>query len=114
MIKRINRLFAAYGQDITLVRNGERTALRGFLQPDDSRTQQGMYPQATPAGMVQPGCWRYLGPAEPVLAPGDVLESAAGSFLVRRRENVYEGNVPLYQWGLCHRKGGEDTWPTLS
>lgn len=95
---------------MTLLHHGKETLLKGFLQETGSRNWQNMEKVFTPLGEIPRGQYLYLGPLDPRLAVGDVLLQGNRIFEVRRAEAVYYGDKPVYCWGLCVEKGGEDTW----
>ena len=41
---------------------------------------------------------------------GDELVADGKSYLVRSGQVQYAGETPVYCWGLCVEKGGEDLW----
>ena len=114
MRRMIEKIFASHGTDLTVTRGAEYWQTRGFLQPDISRAKQNMYPEFTATGLQQAGQYLFLGPAEPEVRSGDILVRGEERYLLRRVELLRHGEQPLYQWGLCTRLGGADTWPTLS
>ena len=114
MRQTLEKIFRCCGTELTLVRGEESWTVRAFFQPNTSRARQNMVSAITPVGTVGPGQYVYLGPAEPALQVGDTLIAGGTAYLLRRRETLYEKDGPLYQWGLCTKKGGADTWPALS
>lgn len=110
----LEKIFRCHGSDITLTRGSETICLRGFFQPDLSRAKQNLYPEMTQTGVILPGQYLLLCPVEPEVLPGDTVAVAGEAYLLRRRETLREKGVPLYQWALCTKKGGADTWTVPS
>ena len=52
----------------------------------------------------------YIGPVEPAAEAGDTLSVDGKEYWLRRTELIRDGNGPVYCWGMCVEKGGEDTW----
>ena len=114
MRQMLDKIFRCYGSDITLERGEETRSLRGFFQPDLSRARQNLHPEMTQTGLALPGQYLLLCPAEPVMQPGDTVTVAGTAYLLRRCETLLEKDAPLYQWALCTKKGGADTWAVPS
>ena len=47
---------------------------------------------------------------EPVVEKGDILEVNSKRYLLRRAEVIHDRKGPLYRWGLCVERGGDDEW----
>ena len=103
----IDKILNCYGLSMLLPRiNGE---VKGFLQPVTSgskKTQRDI----CPLGQVPEGQYTYIGPAEPEIEVGDELEFGGKVYLFRKVETMNDPQGPVYCWGLCIEKGGEDTW----
>ena len=110
----LDKIFRCYGSEITLVRGEEALCLPGFFQPELSRARQNLHPEMTQAGLTTPGQYLLLCPAEPEILPGDTVTVAGTAYLLRRCETLLEKGAPLYQWALCTKKGGADTWAVPS
>lgn len=106
----LEKVMERWGTSMSLLRQGKETPLKGFLQETGSRNWQNMEKVFTPLGEIPRGQYLYLGPLEPRVNVGDVLLQGNRIFEVRRAEAVYCGDGPVYCWGLCVEKGGEDTW----
>lgn len=112
MRKMLEKVMDRWGTTVTLRRSGK--AFKAFLQETGSRNWQNMEKIFTPLGEVPRGQYLYLGPVEPAIAVGDVLLAGGRIFELRRSEVIYYGDTPVYSWGLCVEKGGEDTWASRS
>lgn len=66
-----------------------------------------MESQISPLGMVADGQYVYIGPTSPKPSVGDVLQVGNAAYCVRRIEQLKLGDVPVYTWGLCVKKGGD-------
>ena len=105
---------ARHGTDMTLVSGESRKTVRGFFRAVNSKSWQSMESEATMLGEITRGQYVYLGPAAVAVAEGDTLLLEGRSYLLRRVEPYFYGNVVIYQWGLCVEKGVNDTWDTQS
>lgn len=114
MQQMLEKIFRCHGSTITVNRGAESWALQGFLQPVNSTAKQNMLAEASPLGTVPTGQYVFIGPAAPEILAGDMLTAQGEVYLLRRAEILWQGDTPLYQWGLCTKKGGVDTWPNLS
>jgi len=108
--KDLQSLMRRWGNALTLIREGETQQIRGFLHPSYSKSLQNLYPQSTPLGQRSDGWYVYIGPAVPEVKEGDVLAMESTQYRLYRVETVLFRQEPLYCWGLCVKKGGEDTW----
>jgi len=114
MEKTLEKIMDRWGTSVTLRSGGADTDFKAFLQETGSRTWQNMEKVFTPLGEVPRGQYLYLGPRKPVPQVGDVLIMGGRIFELRRAEEIYYGDKPVYCWGLCVEKGGEDTWASRS
>ena len=111
MMKRmLDKILKGYGREITLCRAGEEIAVYGFFQPDTGRTDRLSVVQAGHLGREDRMRYSYYGPAEYPVEDGDELVADGKSYLVRSGQVQYAGETPVYCWGLCVEKGGEDLW----
>ena len=110
----IARAMERYGSTITLVRSGEQTEFRGFLQHSGSKSWQNMRSQYGPLGQLPGGQYVLVAPVSPGLLEGDTLVLGDRTVVIRRLETVMRGDRAVYQWGLCEQAGGEDTWGSRS
>ena len=104
----LEKVMGRWGTTVTLQRSGQ--SYKAFLHETGSRTWQNMEKVYTPLGEVPRGQYLYMGPVEPALQVGDVLRCGGKIYELRRAEATLYGDLPIYCWGLCVEKGGEDTW----
>lgn len=109
MGEEISRILRKYGMPLEVLRDGKWEGFRGFLQPATSRSWQNMERQVCTLGEVPGGMYVFIGPVG-AAGEGDTLRLAGTQYLARRMDTVYYGDQAVYSWGLCSRKGGEDTW----
>lgn len=98
-----------YGTDMELKDEGGTRAVRGFFQAAGTG-RMSMETEAMALGEVPRGRYLYLGPVSAGAGEGDTITLGGRDYLLRRVENFYFGGEPIYQWGLCTRKGSEDEW----
>ena len=106
----IQKILEKYGNRITLRKDGEVIVFRGFLQHSMSKSRQNMKREFGLLGEIPGGQYVLLAPLEPNLTVGDVLEQGSLRVEIRRVETVMAMDKPLYQWGLCEKRGGEAAW----
>ena len=111
MQQMIGKILATYGVRIT--RKEEEATYRGFFQPVRSKSWQYLDGDYSPLGEIPRGQYVYIGPLEPAAEAGDTLTVGDRDYWLRRTELVRDGNGPVYCWGMCVEKGGEDTWGQL-
>ncbi len=106
----VDKIMRTYGTPLTLYRNGEKIGLRGFLQPNGSRSWQNTEINVVPLGIIPNGQYLYIGPVTPAAEEGDVLIMDNRIYELRQSEPVMYRDQLIYRWGLCVEKGGEDKW----
>lgn len=106
----LEKIFRHYGREIELHRAEGITVIRAFLQPVTGRGENMLRVGNAPLGLEQAGQYVYIGPVTPALSEGDMLVCPEGEFLLRRCERVEGTAGCAYCWGMCVRKGAEDTW----
>lgn len=105
----IPQVIRKYGTQMRLLRNGEEIRIRAFLQSAQSKNWQKMEKEVSPLGEIPGGLYVFIG--EPDCArEGDTIALGEELFLLRRLDVVYYADKSAYCWGLCSKKGGEDTW----
>lgn len=104
------RILEKYGTLLTLCRGEESWQIRGFFQPVRSKSWETSDADYSPLGEIPRGRYVYMGPLQPEAAAGDTVVLGGKAYLMRRSELVRDGNGPVYCWGLCLEKGGEDDW----
>ena len=110
MRQMVSKILRTYGTAVTLTHGGTEYALRAFFQPVRSKSWQYLEGDYSPLGEIPRGQYVYIGPVSPEAAAGDTLHVGQRSYWLRRAELIHDGNGPVYCWGLCVEKGGEDNW----
>ncbi len=110
MRRRIQRILAAFGTELVLVRGNQQKNIRGFFRAVNSKSWQSMESEASLLGEITRGQYVYLGPADGDVQEGDTLVLGRKQYLLRRVEPYYYKNQAVYQWGLCVEKGVNDIW----
>ena len=106
----VARMMEKYGTRVAICRGNARWEIKAFFQSVRSKSWDVSDSDYSPLGEIPRGRYVYIGPLEPEAAAGDTLWVGNKAYLVRRSEIVRDGSGPLYCWGLCLEKGGEDTW----
>ena len=110
MRQMVEKILETYGTAVTLQQGEDAHAIRAFFQPVRSKSWQYLEGKYSPLGEIPRGQYVYLGPVSPKAEAGDTLLVAEKAYWLRRTELVRDGNGPVYCWGICVEKGGEDTW----
>lgn len=110
----VDGILRQYGTEMGLSQSGTAVTVRGFFQPDRSKSWQSVVNSSTALGEVPRRQYVYIGPAGTAVAEGDVLTVGQKDYIFRRVELYYYGDEPTYTWGLCIEKGVNDTWGTGS
>lgn len=110
MQQTVGRVLGKYGTQVRLCRGEESWDVKAFFQPVRSKSWDYSDSDYSPLGEIPRGRYVYLGPLEPMAAAGDTVWVDGKAYLMRRSELVRDGSGPVYCWGLCLEKGGEDTW----
>lgn len=110
MRQMMDKILRKYGIPAVVVHQEEEKQVRIFFQPSRSRTWQSMEPVVSPLGQIPSGQYLYIGPAEQEIAQEDEVRVAGEVYILRRAEVYRDWNGPVYHWGLCVQKGGEDNW----
>lgn len=105
----IGRIISKYGTPMEVQKDGKWATFRAFLQPFTTKAKQNMLKEVSPLGEIPGGQYVFIGPVDAV-AEGDTLRLKGEKYLVRRLDKVYYTDQAVYCWGLCSRKGEEDTW----
>ena len=113
MRKLISKILRTYGVPAVLEHGDEYVELRIFFQPSMSKSWDSMNPIVGPLGQLPGGQYLYIGPAEQEISQGDQVTVGGNAYILRRVETYLDRNGPVYQWGLCVRKGGEDKWGVI-
>lgn len=110
MQKALQKIFSYWGSDLITKNGTQETAFRGFLQHSSSKSWQNMEKIFSTLGEIPRGQYTLIALPDVNLAVGDTVVLGERSFEIRRLEEAQYRNEPLYTWGLCVEKGGEDTW----
>ena len=110
MQQMVETILATCGTSVTLQQGETAHAIRAFFQPVRSKSWQYLEGNYSPLGEIPRGQYVYLGPVSPQAEAGNTLFVGSKAYWLRRTELVYDGNGPVYCWGMCVEKGGEDTW----
>ncbi len=110
MEEMVRKIINTYGSAVTLTQGDVQTLLRAFFQPVRSKSWQYLEGNYAPLGEIPRGQYVYIGPAEPRAAAGDTLTVDGKDYWLRRTELVRDQEGPVYCWGICVEKGGEDNW----
>lgn len=106
----VEKILNTYGMAVTLSRDGTAYDVRAFFQPVRSKSWQYLEGNYSPLGEIPRGQYVYIGPVEPAAEAGDTVTVGEKSYWLRRSELIRDANGPVYCWGICVEKGGEDNW----
>lgn len=110
MRRMISKILNYYGTPAVVKRGKTEAEVRVFFQPSASKSWVAMNPIMSPLGQIPGGQYLYIGPAEQEIAAGDRVDVGGNAYIFRRCEAYCDSDGPVYWWGLCVQKGGEDTW----
>lgn len=110
MVRMVGKILNTYGAAVTLRHGDTGYAIRAFFQPVRSKSWQYLEGDYSPLGEIPRGQYVYIGPVEPAAEAGDTLTVDGKDYWLRRTELVRDSGGPVYCWGMCVEKGGEDTW----
>ena len=108
--KMVEKILNTYGAAVTLLHSGTEYEIRAFFQPVRSKSWSYLSGEYSPLGEVPRGQYVYIGPVEPRAEVGDTVAVGEKRYWLRRSELIQDANGPVYCWGMCVEKGGEDTW----
>lgn len=106
----MDKALRRYGVKAKVIQGVREMPVRIFFQPNTSKSRQNMKPVRGPLGQVPGGQYLYIGPAEPEVRAGDRVNVEGKTYILRRVEAILDGKGPVYRWGLCVEKGGDDQW----
>lgn len=106
----MDKAFLRYGIEALVAHGVTEEKTRIFFQPSISKSWQNMEPEMGPLGKVPGGQFLYIGPAGVEVRAGDRVTVAGKGYIFRRAEAVLDASGPVYRWGLCVEKGGDDVW----
>lgn len=110
MQRMVSKILNAYGTAVTLTQDGTEYAVRAFFQPVRSKSWQYLEGNYSPLGEIPRGQYVYIGPVSPRAEAGDTVTVEGKDYWLRRSELIMDNNGPVYCWGMCVEKGGEDNW----
>ena len=110
MRQMVEKILETYGTAAVLQQESSSSSIRAFFQPVRSKSWQYLEGNYSPLGEIPRGQYVYIGPVEPAAAAGDTLIINTKAYWLRRTELILDANGPVYCWGMCVEKGGEDTW----
>ena len=110
MRQMVSKILRSYGSAVTLRKGGTAHEIRAFFQPVRSKSWQYLEGDYSPLGEIPRGQYVYIGPVEPAAEAGDSLTVAGKEYWIRRAEQILDSRGPVYCWGMCVEKGGEDDW----
>ena len=110
MVQMVTKILNTYGTQVTLNHRGLVSDIRAFFQPVRSKSWQYLEGEYSPLGEIPRGQYVYIGPVKPTATAGDTLTVGDKQYWLRRCEEIFDADGPVYRWGICVEKGGEDTW----
>lgn len=113
MRRMISKILRCYGVPAVVTHGGTAAQVSIFFQPSKSKSWDSMNSIVGPLGQLPGGQYLYIGPAEQEISEGDQVEVDGNGYILRRCEAYRDSDGPVYWWGLCVRKGGEDKWGVL-
>lgn len=106
----LESIMEGYGREVAVTRGEEAFRVRAFLQPMTSRMENMLQCHPGVLGLEDQDRFIYIGPLELEVRTGDELEADGKQYWMRACHVVYGTAEPVYIWGVCVRKGGEDQW----
>ena len=110
MRQMVDKILKTHGTAVTLNHGADSYDIFAFFQPVRSKSWQYLEGNYSPLGEIPRGQFVYIGPVEPGAQAGDTLTVDGKNYWLRRAELIRDGNGPVYCWGMCVEKGGEDNW----
>ncbi len=108
----IERILKTYGTATQLFKqSGQTFSLRAFLQPRKSLSQRNAIKRISPLGEILGDTYLFICSVDCSAEVGDTLKQRDGVYYeIRQVEKVMFKDEPIYLWGLCVQKGGDNTW----
>lgn len=106
----VEKILTGYGREMTLRLGSGEYTVRGFFQSVTGKNEGLARLDPGPLGLISGMRYVYIGPAEPSVGEGDVLEVDGKKYRVRNAALVEGAGSPVYTWAMCVEKGREDTW----
>lgn len=110
MRRMLEKILCCYGREVIIQTEAESRTVRAFLQPVTGRGENMTRIGNSPLGTEEKEQFIYIGPVLPEAEKGDLLVCREGEYILRRCELIDGIGGPAYRWGMCIRKGAEDTW----
>lgn len=110
MQQMVSKILNTYGTPVTLTQGETAYPVRAFFQPVRSKSWQYLEGNYSPLGEIPRGQYVYIGPVSPTAEAGDTVTVDGRVYWLRRTELIRDANGPVYCWGMCVEKGGEDNW----
>ena len=105
----IGQVIDKYGTPLEILREDRVLQIRGFLQSAQSKNWKKTEKEVSPLGEIPGGLYVFIGRTGSALE-GDTIRMGADTFHLRKLDTIWYGDKGAYCWGLCSRKGREDTW----
>lgn len=110
MRQMLEKILGCYGRVLEIRSADQVYEVRAFLQPVTGRGENMIRIDNSPIGREEEGQYVYIGPVDPAAREGDLILDEDSVYVLRRCETVDALGGSAYRWGMCIRKGGEDTW----
>lgn len=112
----VKKILTTYGTLLVLMRqDGTYYALKAFLQPRKALSQRNAIKRISPLGEILGDTYLFICTPECDVQVGDTLFQRGRAFYeIRQVETVLYKDDPIYIWGLCVQKGGDDNWGSQS
>lgn len=110
MRRMVEKMMNCYGQDIVVVQGDERKSVRGFFQSATGKVERLAMPEMGALGRESRERFIYIGPVEPEIEQGNLVEVEGRSYHVRSATCIWGDGQPVYCWAMCVEMGGEDLW----
>lgn len=98
------KVLEEYGQEVALVREDGRRAVRALFQPVEEK-REGELP--SPLGRAPVGRYLYLGPAGEDLEDVREMEWEGRGFRILRYREYWVGGEKIYWWAVAEEKEAE-------
>lgn len=106
----MDKVFARHGIDAKIQTEAGLCQSKVFFHSVNSRSWQNMERCFFPLGEIPRGQYICVFPVSVKVKAGDTVWVGSGAYQVRRVEEMLTKHGPVYRWGLCVEKGGDDTW----
>lgn len=103
MTGKIRNAFARYASPCEIERNGEKIAVRAFVQAITKEIWDEPFSVGV-LGAVDERIWRYLGEADVPVYEGDAVHFGGEIYRVRRAAAVMAGDEVTHQWAVLAKE----------